>query len=331
MRLRRAAMPAAILAVLAALSVVLQLRPVAVNPIAPSIEFRQDRVPLGGALEVTYVWALEPGARRLEQDYRALVRFVDDQDVTLFDDDHAPAPPSSAWQPGETYRYTRTTFVPLLPYTGPVEVRMGLYPLPGRGERPTLKGVDRGSREYGVARIELRPQTENVYLYYKEGWYNPEKVPEKPTVERQWTKKEAVVSFRNPNLRLERATDVIVYLRGETCVKCFPRDPTLTVSVGNRVGRRFLIDGPQERLWKIRVRASDLGREEWTDLRLAMDQSFVPRDLYPPLNNDGRQLGFSVSHLSVAEAARAGSPDGVEDAVPLDPAPPQGLSAPRAP
>jgi hypothetical protein len=330
-RLRRAVIPAAILAVLAALSGALLLRPVEVNPITPSIEVGQDRVPVGGALEITYVWTLEPGAKRLEQDYRALVRFVDDQDVTLFDDDHAPAPPASAWQPGETYRYTRTIFVPLLPYTGPVEVRMGLYPLPGRGQRPVLMGVDRGSREYGVARIELRPQTDNVYLYYKEGWYNPEKVPEKPTVERQWTKKEAVVAFRNPNLKLEKPTDVIVYLRGETCVKCFPRDPTLTVSVGNRVGRRFLIDGPQEHLWKIRVRANDLGAEEWTDLRLAMDQSFVPKDLYPPLNNDARQLGFSVSHLSVAEAAPLGSPEGVEEAVPLDPGGPQGSSAPQGP
>jgi hypothetical protein len=327
MTLRRALM----LIVLAAVPGALLLRPVEVNPITPSIEVNQAKVPVGSAIEITYAWSLEPGARRLEQDYRALVRFVDDQDVTLFDDDHAPVPPSSAWQPGQTYRYTRTAFVPVCPYTGEVEVRMGLYPLPGRGERPVLKGVDRGSREYGVARIELRPQTENVYLYYKEGWYTPEKVPENPTVDRQWTKKEAVVAFRNPNLKREKPTDVIVYLRGNTCVKCSPRDPTLTVSVANRVGLRFLIDGPQERLFKIRVGAKDLGSEEWTDLRLALDQSFVPRDLYPPLNNDERELGFSVSHLSVAEAARAGSPEGVVDAVPLDPPFPRGPSAPRGP
>jgi hypothetical protein len=313
MTLRRALM----LTVLAVLTGALLLRPVEVNPITPSIQVSRTRVPLGSALEITYTWSLEPGARRLEQDYIALVHFVDDQDVTLFDDDHAPVPPSSAWEPGQNYTYRRTAFVPLFPYTGEVEVRMGLYPLPGRGERPVLKGVDRGSREYAVGKLEFRPQTENVYLYYKEGWYNPEKLPENPTVERQWTKKEAVVAFRNPNFKLPEPTDVIVYLRGDTCVKCFPKDPTLTVSVGNSVGRRFLIDGPQVRLWKIRVRAKDLGTDEWTDLRLTMDQSFVPRDLYPPLNNDDRQLGFSVYNLSVSDAALAGSPEGVLDAVPL--------------
>ena len=310
------------LALLAALTGALLLPRTEVNPITPSIEVNRARVPLGSALEITYIWSLEPGAQRLEQDYRALVRFVDDQDVTLFDDDHAPVPATSSWEPGKTYSYHRTVFVPLPPYTGEVEVRMGLYPLPGRGERPALEGEDRGSREYRVATIELRPQSEGVGLVYKEGWHRPEPLPENRTLERQWTKREAVVAFRKPHVNSDEPTDLVVYLEGETCVKCFPKDPTLTVSVGKGVGRRFLIDGPQKHLWKIRVKAADLGTDEWTDLRLTMDQSFVPKDLYPPLNDDGRELGLSVYHLSVADAALTGSPEGVVDAVALEPVPP---------
>jgi hypothetical protein len=291
-------------------------KPAEVNPIVPSIKVNRVKAPLGSALEITYTWTLEPGARPLEQDYRALVHFVDNHEVMLFEDDHAPVPPTRTWEPGKTYSYTRTRFVPVYPYVGDVEVRMGLYPHPGRGERPALKGEDRGFREYKVATIELLPQTENVFLVYKEGWHNPETHPENPSVERTWTKKEALVSFKNPK------KDVIVYLEGDTCVKCFPAVPELTVSVGNNVGLRFPIDGPQVFLKKIRVKAADLGVDEWVDLRLAMNQSFVPKNMNPPLNNDDRELGFNVYHLYVADAEQAGSPEGVVDAVAVAPAAP---------
>ena len=86
--------------------------------------------------------------------------------------------------------------------------------------------------------LDLLPQTENIFLVYKEGWHTPETHPENPSVERTWTKKEALVSFKNPK------KDVIVYLEGDTCVKCFTLTPELTVSVGTNAGMRFPIEGP---------------------------------------------------------------------------------------
>ena len=299
-------------------------KPVEVNPIVPSIKMNRVKAPLGSALEITYTWTLEPGARKLEQDYRALVHFVDSHDVMLFEDDHAPVPPTSTWEPGKTYSYTRTRFVPVYPYVGDVEVRMGLYPHPGRGERPALKGEDRGFREYKVATIELLPQTENVFLVYKEGWHNPETHPENPSVERNWTKKEALVSFKNPK------KDVIVYLEGDTCVKCLTKVPEITLSVGGKAGLRFPIEGPQVYLKKVRVKAADLGTDEWVDLRIATSESFVPMNLNPPLNNDDRELGFNVYHLYVTDAEQAGSPEGVADAVALAPAAPSAAPAAKA-
>ena len=44
------------------------------------------------------------------------------------------------------------------------------------------------------------------------------------------------------------------------------------------------------------------------DLRLSMNQSFVPKNLNPPLNNDDRELGFDVYHLYIAEADQVGTP-----------------------
>ena len=50
-----------------------------------------------------------------------------------------------------------------------------------------------------------------------------------------------------------------------------------------------------------------------------MNQSFVPKALNPPINNDDRELGLLVYHLFVAEADKIGElpADKVVDAGPL--------------
>ena len=284
-----------------------------VHPIEPKVSFNRTRVPLGSPLEVTYTWTVDAAARKLPQDYRALVHFLDSHEVMLFEDDHTPTPPPSQWEPGKTYTYTRTKFVPIYPYVGDVEVRMGLYPQAGRGERPALKGEDAGMREYKVAKLELLPQTENIFVVYKDGWHNPEPHPENPAIERTWTKKEALVTFKNPK------KDVVVYLEADTSPKFFPQPPVLTVAVGPKVGLVLPIEGSEVFLKKIKVKAEDLGNDEWVELRLLMNQSFVPKLLTPPLNNDDRELGLLKYQLYVGEADKLGPLTGKEvvDATPL--------------
>ena len=51
-----------------------------------------------------------------------------------------------------------------------------------------------------------------------------------------------------------------------------------------------------------------------------MNQSFVPKLLTPPLNNDDRELGLMVYHLYVGEADKLGAVEGIVDATPLAPA-----------
>jgi len=274
-------------------------KPAEVNPITPSFAVNRTRAPLGSAVEVTYTWTLDPSAKKLTKDYRALVHFLDAHGVMLFDDDHVPQPPPTSWEPGKTYSYTRTKFIPIYPYVGKVEVRMGLYK---ERERVALKGEDSGMHEYKVAGMELLPQTENIFLVYKEGWHSPENHPENPSLERTWTKKDAVVSFKNPK------HDVVVYLEADTCVKCFPSQPVLTMAVGGKTGITVPIENAEVFLKKVRFKAADLGGEEWVDLRFAMNQSFVPKLLTPPMNQDDRELGLLVYHLYVGEEDKLGTP-----------------------
>jgi hypothetical protein len=283
-----------------------------VNPIEPSFTVNRPRVALGSAVEITYTWKADATAKKLGQDYRAMVHFLDPHNMVLFDDDHVPEPPPSQWEPGKTYTYTRTKFIPIYPYVGPVEVRMGLYPN-GSGERVMLKGEDRGMREFKVASVELLPQTENIFVVIKDGWYAPEVSAQNPSLERTWTKKEALVSFKNPK------KDVVFYLEADTNSKAFDQPPVLTVSVNGGAGLQIPIQDSEVFLKKIRFKADQLGNEEWVDLRLAMNQSFVPKA--KGFNQDERELGLLVYHMFVGEADKLGDvpPTSVVDAVSLPP------------
>jgi hypothetical protein len=305
-------------------------KPAEVNAIVPSFSVNRPRAPLGSAIEVTYTWTVEPGAKKLTQDYKAFVHFLDTQRMLLFTDDHVPTPAPATWEPGKTYSYTRTVFVPIYPYVGEVQVVMGLAPASGKGERVALKAEDAGLREYKVSKMELLPQTENIFLVYKDGWHNPESSPQNPSLERTWTKRDALVSFKNPK------KDVIVYLEADTNFKAFDAAPVLTMAVGGKSGLTLPIENSEVFLKKVRVKAADLGAEDWVDLRLSMNQSFVPK-LKGVNNTDDRELGVMVYHLYVAEADKVGQVPAVTDATavtlpnPAVAAPATATTAPKAP
>ena len=302
MKLRRAERAGVAVAILAAalLPGCSRHKQAEVNPIVPSFTVSRAKAPLGSAVEITYTWTVEPGAKKIPDNYRAFVGFSDPHGVMLFEDDHVPTPPPSAWEPGKTYSYTRTKFIPIYPYVGEVDVRMGLYPYPGRGERIALKGDDAGMRSYRVAKMELLPQTENIFLVYKDGWHSPESSPQNPTLERTWTKKDALVSFKNPK------KDIVVYLEADTNYKAFDQPPVLTMAVAGKSGVVVPIPNSEVFLEKVKVKAQDLGNEEWVDLRLSMNESFVPK-AKGVNNHDERELGLLVYHLYVGEADKLGS------------------------
>ena len=290
-----------------------------VNAIVPSFTVNRPRAPLGSAVEITYNWNVEPSAKKLGKDYKALVHFLDSHGVMLFDDDHMPTPPTTAWEPGKSYSYTVTKFVPIYPYVGDAEVRMGLYK---DRERVGLKGEDAGMLEYKVGKIELLPQTENIFPVYKEGWHTPESRPDNPGLEVTWTKKDALMSFKNPK------KDVIIYLEADTNAKAFDAPPVLTVAVAGKTGLVIPIETSEVFLKKIRVKAVDLGNEEWVDLRLSMNQSFVPK-LKGVNATDDRELGLMVYHLYVGEADKLGHVPNVVEAVPVRLPAPSASPAPR--
>jgi hypothetical protein len=208
-------------------------------------------------------------------------------------------------------------------YIGDATVTMGLYPS-GRGERIPLKGEDFGLREYVAAKVQLLAQVENVRVYYKEGWHNPEPGPN-PMVETTWTKKEAVLSFKNPK------KPVIVYLQFDApySPKNYPTGaPTLTIAAQGKSGITHKFENGELVEKKIRFKAEDLGTEDTVELRFSMDQTIVPKALGMSTTDD-RELGVRVYDVFVGVEDELGTVPNVVDAGPVTiAAPPKGKATP---
>jgi hypothetical protein len=224
------------------------------------------------------------------KDYSLFVHFLDSHDALLFTDDHQPPEPTTSWKAGSTVEYKRTLFIPLYPYLGTASVKVGLY-VPETGERLGLAGPGDGNQAYQVAQIELLDQKENIFLVYKEGWHQLENQPENRSVEWQWTKKEAVCSFRNPK------RDSVLFLEADTNVNALEGPQQVAIWIGQNQIDSFPIEDRNQVLKKIPIPASALGEDDWVDLRIVNGQSFVPSA--KGLGADDRELGLRVYHLYV--------------------------------
>jgi hypothetical protein len=251
----------------------------------PSVALGRDRAAIGSPLKVTYTFDVAQNAA-ITQDYTVFVHVLDDQGERLWGDDHAPTEPTSKWKAGQKVQYTRTVFVPNYPYIGPAHVRIGLY-TPAGGQRLPLCATDIARREYEVARFQLLPQSENIFLIYKDGWHPAEVSSEDPTNEWQWTKKAATISFRNPK------KDANFYLEFDARIDKFAAPQKITVRSGDQVIGTFAADTKETKLVILPVSAAQLGAGDMTELTLEVDQTFVPGGA------DLRELGIRVFHAFV--------------------------------
>src|SRR5258708_37157463 len=166
-------------------------------PVAtPSLTLSHDKAPLGSPIDLHYKFVVASDAHFAE-DYRVMVHVVDADEQLIFAFDHNPPVPTSQWKAGQTVEYTKTVFIPIYPYVGEATIQVGLHSTTTQ-KRVTLAGDDAGQHAYKVAKLQLQPQTENVFTVFNEGWPPGEIAEHNATVEGQWTKKDATPSFKNP-------------------------------------------------------------------------------------------------------------------------------------
>jgi hypothetical protein len=285
-------LPLVAVVVLLGLSAACRRKEPASAPVAtPTLTINNDRAPLGSPVDITYRFVVANDAH-LDQDYRVMVHVVDSDEELIFNFDHNPPVPTSQWKPGQTVEYTRTEFIPVYPYVGEASIQLGLYST-GTQKRLTLVGEDAGQHAYKVARIQLQPQTENVYTVFKEGWHPAETAEHNSTVEWQWTKKDATLVFKNPK------KDSTFYFDVDNPGSVFHETQHVQVALGGQIVDDFTLEPGQPRLRKIPLKAAQLGADDMAELHIAVDKSFVPALLPASTNRDPRELGIRVFHAYI--------------------------------
>jgi hypothetical protein len=259
----------------------------------PSLTLNHDKAPVGSPLEITYKFAVAPDAR-FDQDYRVMMHVVDADDQLIWTDDHLPPVPTSQWKPGQTIEYTRTLFIPVYPYIGETSLQMGLYSTTTQKRLP-MSGEDTGQRAYKVGRLQLRPQTENLFTVFKDGFHHTEVAARNASVEWQWTKKQATIAFKNPK------KDAVCYLDVDN-PGVFNEPQQVKVSIGGKTLDDFQVKPKQQILRKFSIKADQLGAAEMAELQISVDKTFVPAVLTAGASNDPRELGVRVFHAFVEPA-----------------------------
>jgi len=255
-------------------------------PVAtPSVTLNKDKAAIGSPIKITYKFEVAPNAK-IDADHAVFVHVMDPDGEKLWQDDHQPPVPTSQWKPGQVVEYTRTVFVPNYPYIGEAIIRLGLYNT-ADGKRLPLNAQDVSRHEYVVGRFHLLPQSENVFIFPKEGWHPQEIDSNNPTSEWQWTKKTATISFRNPK------RDSTFYLDFDARPDLFTPPQQVNISSGGQTLLTFTADSKEKALKVIPLTASQLGSGDMVDVVIDVDRTFSPGGA------DTRELGIRVFHTFI--------------------------------
>ena len=148
---------------------------------------------------------------------------------------------------------------------------MGLYSTTTQKRLP-LSGEDTGQRAYKVGRLQLRPQTENLFTVFKDGFHHTEVAERNASVEWQWTKKQATIAFKNPK------KDSVCYLDVDN-PGVFTEPQQVKVSIGGQTLDDFQLKPKQQLLRKFSIKAAQLGNAELAEIQITVDKTFVPATL----------------------------------------------------
>ena len=257
-------------------------------PVAtPSLTLTRADAAIGIPIDMTYRFAVAAGAPAIGENETVFVHFLDTDGELMWTDDHQPPVPTSQWKPGQTIEYTRTMFVPKFPYSGETRVEIGIYS-PRTGARLPMTGPTEGQRAYQVAKFNLHPQTDNLYVVFKDGWHETEVATEASGVEWQWSKKTATLVFRNP------MRDALLYFQCDQPVQGLGEPPHVELRIGSTVIDSFTLPPGDRELRKVELSAAQFGAGETVEITVAVDKTFVPANITQLKSSDGRELGIRV-------------------------------------
>jgi hypothetical protein len=255
-----------------------------------AVSASQSHAVAGGPLHLSYTFTLAPDAR-MDGDYGVFVQGFDDRGHQVWHDDHEPPLPTSRWRPGQQVQYTRTAFLPIVSYVGPLTIEIGLYRddarLPIAG--PDGAAVQDGRRAYRMGTIQVLPQAAGMFVEFGEGWHDQEFADDDPAITWRWTRSSAMVTFDNPREPIE------LYLEYDVPALVFADPQQIVISVDGQAVATVESVSERTNAHRIPLTAPQLGGAERVQLRLDVTPAFIPAEV--TASPDTRELGVRVRHL----------------------------------
>jgi hypothetical protein len=262
------------------------------RPVAtPSLKLSRTDAAVGSPIDLTYRFEVAADAPPFSEDYTVFVHVLDRDRSSLWGDDHQPPTPTTQWKPGSTVEYTRTMFVPKLPYVGPAQIEVGLYSVKS-GQRVPLGGENTGDRQIRVATFNMSLPANALFIVFRDGWHGAE-VSGDAGVEWQWSRKRGTLSFRNPK------QDATLILDVDQPVEAFTEPQKVEIRLVDSIVDSFSLAAGQRELRRIPLTAAQFGTAETVDVIVSVDQTFVPASVAKLKSLDPRELGVRVFHAFV--------------------------------
>lgn len=248
--------------------------------ITPRVTFNKASAEMGIPVEVTYSFDTSDDFPGLKKDLTVFVHFLDPSGRIRFVDDHNPPIRTNQWGPGRNYSYTRTYFLPENIPAGKYIVELGMYTPIGKGERFVLNAKQLSERSYEVGSINIQNATTEPQLI--SGWFDLEREPNNDWYHWRWIGKIAVAKLPNPH------ANSILYLKAEGEPQRFQNPQNVSIFVNGTKLDSFSVETAEPFVQKYKINAATLGSDETVEMKLEVDQTFVPSA------SDKRELGLRI-------------------------------------
>ena len=252
-----------------------------------------ESLPVGSPVDIGYTWTPVDDFIPPADDYRVFVHLVDPDGAIVEQDDHFPSVPTSQWRAGEPVSYRRLLYPPPDLQPEYLDFYVGLYDIED-GQVATLHDGDLENRPLLHTSI-IRLDDQRGLPVYFDGWYARESSLSagKHHQQWQWMRKTGEVAFGNPR------GPATLHFRARSPIDFLGTAQTITLRVQGEEVMQIEKADSVPFLERIEIAAEVMGDEEWIELTIEVDNTFVPMEVDESLG-DERILGLQVFWLYLA-------------------------------
>lgn len=252
------------------------------------ISFSEKQLSDNLITDLNFKWSTDDEFLKVNRDYMVFVHFWHGNNL-LFQDDHFPEIPTSKWETGKEYTYSRRIYIPTFidefdpDFKGEeiLNVSIGLYSPYDRSGKAKWQILD---NKFKV----IPPPLDTPTIIYEDGWYDLEINPETYLKQWRWTQKEARCIIDNPY------RDALLVIKGGS-IREVLKNQKVIFKINDLTLDEFI---PEESYFEksYNIKKEMLGKEEEFYLTITTDKTFIPaKDI--PNSSDSRELSIQISFI----------------------------------